>query len=154
VIKIDAKLDITNAKAALNELGVEVGKSARMILAALAMAAKKRVQQGIYSALRMRTGWLRKHTYARRRSATHYTVAAPTYIAEILEKGGTIRPKKGKFLTFRGDDGQFRRMKQVTIPARRWFSRAIAGFEDSPEYQAAVQKGMDRAVRKFNEGRP
>ncbi|MCX7023051.1 MAG: hypothetical protein NT080_00345 [Spirochaetes bacterium] len=152
MIKINVKLDIANAKTALTELGVETEKSTRMILMALAMAAKKRIQQGLYSVLRLRTGWLRKHTYARKRSATHYAVAAPTFIAEILERGGTIRPKKGKYLTFLGDDGQIRRARQVTIPATHWFSRSIAGFEDSPEYKAAVQKGMDRAIRKFNEG--
>jgi hypothetical protein len=39
--------------------------------------------------------------------------------------------------------------KTVTIPARHWFTKSIAGFEDSPEYAAAVDKGLNRAIKKF-----
>ena len=38
--------------------------------------------------------------------------------ARIHQLGGTIRPKKGKFLKFRGLDGEDVFVKEVTIPAR------------------------------------
>lgn len=132
----------------LNTLGIEAKKAPRTILASLATAAKKRVQARMGSHLRERTGWLRKHLYGRARSSTHYVVAAPRHIAEILEKGGTIRAKKGRFLTFRGDDGSYHRMRSVTIPARHWFTQSIEGFEGSAEVGQAIDKALAKIIRK------
>lgn len=152
MIKVEVKTETAHVKEGLEELGVNLKAGLKMILAALATAAKNRVQQRMGSYIGFQTGWLKKHVYGRRRSESHYAVAAPRFMAEILEKGGTIKPSKRKYLTFVGDDGELRRMKQVTIQARHWFSRSYAGFEDSPEYNQAIDKGLEKALRKFNGG--
>lgn len=59
-----------------------------------------------------------------RRSITHAVtqdgvlVGSNKVYARIHQMGGTIRPKKGKYLKFKGQHGQDVFVKEVTIPAR------------------------------------
>jgi phage virion morphogenesis protein len=59
------------------------------------------------------------------RDSIEYAVAGGTVLvgsnkpqALIHQKGGTIKPKKGKYLKFKGLDGKDVFVKEVTIPAR------------------------------------
>lgn len=45
--------------------------------------------------------------------------------ARILEQGGTILPKRGRFLTVRLDDGSWRRPERVTIRARHYLATSL-----------------------------
>lgn len=40
--------------------------------------------------------------------------------AKIHNEGGVITPKKGKYLYFKGDDGNLRKVTQVVIPQRKF----------------------------------
>ena len=133
----------------LRALGVDLEAARKAILAALATGAQKRVRNRMGTYLNMKTGWLKQHVYGRRRSAHHYVVAAPSFIAEPLERGAVIAPKKtDKVLTFK-IGGRWLKADTVTIPARHWFSRSITGYEESTEWDAAVNKGMLRALRAY-----
>ena len=53
--------------------------------------------------------------------------------ARIHQKGGTIKPKKGKFLKFKGQDGQDVFVKEVSIP-----KRAYLGINDDDKEEVAA----------------
>jgi hypothetical protein len=161
MIKMDIKADVQEAAAALQALGVAVGGPGigKKILRALATAGKKWVKKRMGGFLHLnrmmnssdfslREG-LKEAVYGFARSDTHSVVASGMgYRAEILERGGTIKAKKGKYLTFRGDDEEWHRMKSVTIPPKKWFSKSIAGFEESSEYLPTVDKVIGKAIKK------
>jgi hypothetical protein len=50
-------------------------------------------------------------------------------ILKLHEEGGIIRPRSKPFLQFRLSDGQIRRAKQVTMPARRVFQKTKAATQ-------------------------
>lgn len=152
MIQIDAKADVTSAVNALVELGVNAEKAGRAVLGAVAKAVQKRVRNRMGGYLKRRTGWLRQHVYAFRRSETHYVVSAPKYKSEILARGGTINTKKKKWLTFKVN-GEWRKVKSVTIPARKWFTSSVDGFENDGEVKLAVDKAVQKIVDKFNKDR-
>ena len=135
---------------ALTRLGKDLNAAMKPILAALATAGKKMVQRNMGAYLGSRTGWLRRHVYGIRRSDKHYVVAAPRHIAEPLERGAIIKPRYKKVLYIGGRQGDVSALaKTVTIPAKKWFSRSVAGFEDSQEYKNAVDKGIQRAIKRY-----
>ena len=141
-MKIESPVEVNVWR--LRQLGKDLGDVRKPILAALATAAKKWVQTRMGAYLGQRTGWLKRHVYGIRRSEEHYVVAAPRHIAEPLERGATIRPKKAKYLSFGGI-----RAKSVTIPARRWFTRSYEGFEGSDQYEKAIDKAVQKAIDRF-----
>lgn len=168
MIKLDAKAEVTEAKLGLEALGLEIAGIGRKILRALATIGKKRVKARMFNFIHARTfdfsltrsksgkigvksqeGGLQAAVYGFARTKTLGVVASGLgFYAEILERGGTIRPKKGKFLTFRGDDGDWHRMPSVTIPAKHWFSKSIEGLEEAPEYQSTIDKVLGKAIQK------
>jgi hypothetical protein len=145
-MKIESPVEINVWR--LRQLGKDLGEARKPLLQALATAAKKWVQGRMGAFIGQRTGWLKRHVYGIRRSEEHFVVAAPRHIAEPLERGATIVPKKGKYLTLRGG-GSMVRVKSVTIPARKWFTRSYEGFEGSSQYEAALDKAIQKAVDKF-----
>ncbi len=152
MIDIQITAGVGGAIDALLDLGVGLKEAARGMLNAAAIGARKRVQSRMNNYIGAGNGWLKRHVYSRRRSETHFVVAAPRFIAEILDRGGVINAKKRKYLTFKVN-GEWRRAKSVTIPARRWFTNSIEGYDNSPEFQAALDKGTAKVLKKFNEGR-
>jgi hypothetical protein len=151
-MKIDA--DFEDAKNALRHLSdVEIAISIRYILNTIATAGKNWVKRRMIG-ITQRTGWLKKHVYGYRRSNTHLVIAAPRHVSETLERGAVIKHRrityKRHHLHFKGPDGRWTKAKTVTIPAKRWFTRSIEGFDGSAEYKAAIDKGLDKAMKKFN----
>lgn len=74
--------------------------------------------------------------------------------ANIHETGGVIRPKKGKYLTIPIRSGKashsskiegFRRVKQVTIPARKYMSKSLEEVSDRliDVLKAGINKGLE-----------
>lgn len=55
--------------------------------------------------------------------------------ARIQQKGGTIKPKKGKYLKFKGLSGKDVFVKEVTIPARPYLG---VSADDMEEVQATI----------------
>ena len=149
MINVDVKTQTKEAVEGLVNLGVDLKTAMVSVLAALATIGRKRAQANMYGQLGMGARWLEKHIYGRRRSTTHAVVSAPRHIAEILEKGGTIKAKKAKYLTFKVN-GEWKRMKSVTIPAKRWFTAATEGLEESGVYKQAIDKGVETAIKKYN----
>lgn len=147
MVSISAKADIADAKHGLESLGSELAVADRYILRSLGLAAKKWVKKRIYSFLNKRTGKT-VSIYANVRKGTIAVVSAnPVRIAETLESGATIKPRKHAFLTFRGDE-HWVRARQINIPAKHFFSRAEAGFEGSSEYAQAINVGLSRAIKR------
>ena len=62
-------------------------------------------------------------------NATAYTaeVYASAEYAAIHQFGGTIKPKNGKYLMFKGTGSRFAKVKQVVIPARPFMPVNSAG---------------------------
>ncbi|MGD9938616.1 MAG: hypothetical protein AB7T74_02320 [Clostridia bacterium] len=151
MIQINIDADFTEARQRLRRLSdVEIGTAMKGVLQTLATAGRNWVRRRM-AGITTRTGWLKKHVYGFRRSDTHMVVAAPAFKAEPLERGATIRPRKKKYLAIGGNRGDISAFaKQVVIPPKRWFSQSIAGFEGSPEYNKAIDKGLDKAMKKFN----
>lgn len=161
MIKMDVRTDFKEAKRSLEALGVTVGGSSfmRRVVRALATAGKKWIKKRMgeflhigrnmsLSDFKVQEG-LKESIYGFARSADHGVVASGKgYVAEPLERGATIRPKKGKFLTFRGDDESWHRMKSVTLPARHWFTKSAEGFEQSSEYLPTVEKMVGKEIKK------
>lgn len=145
IVKIEPPAELEAIRQVLVRMGADFDKALGPILSVLATAAKKRVQSRMGAYITQRTGWLRRHVYGVRRSPTHYVVAAPRHITEPLERGAVIHAKNAKYLSFNGV-----RVKSVTIPARHWFTRAYDGFEESQEYQQAVDKGIQKVLKKYN----
>lgn len=54
--------------------------------------------------------------------------------ARIHQKGGTIKPKKGKYLKFKGRDGNDVFVKEVTMPKRAY----LGVNDDDKEEMAAI----------------
>lgn len=69
-------------------------------------------------------------------------VVAPHRVyARIHEFGGTIFPRRAKFLTFRVD-GHFVRARKVTIPARPYLKPAVT------EHEGAIISAMQNEINK------
>lgn len=150
MIELRIEVPVEASQWALARLGKDLSAAIKPILQSLASAGKRMVQRNMGAYLHQRTGWLKKHVYGIRRSEKHYVVAAPRHIAEPLERGAVIRPKQGKHLYIGAVRGAIRaKAKTITIPARHWFSRASAGFENSPEYSQAIEKGLERAIKRY-----
>lgn len=168
MIHVSVKAEVQEVVNGLEELGLELRGISRKILRALATLTKKRVKKRMGHFIRRRTygftqtglkggalqggdvgGSLHDAVYGFARSPTHAVVSSGMkWQAEILERGGTIVPKKAKFLEFFGSDGSYKRLKSVRIPAFRWFSRSSEGFESDPEYQSTIDKVVGKAIQK------
>jgi len=153
MIAVKLLAEIKEPVRALTKLGIEMQPAVQAIVAAVATAGKTWVQKRMGAHIGTRSGWLRRHVYGRRRSEFHAVVAAPRHIAEPLERGATINARRKKVLRFIGADGQWKSKKTVQIPARRFFTAAYAGFEGSPEYEAGIDKGINRVLKRtFGDG--
>jgi len=163
-LRIEGKIE--EAKRHLEEIGYPVKGIAKKLLAVVARAARNRVRTNMGAYLRLghaarslKSGKLkslaslslRNRVYGYARSESHWVVAAPRYIAEPLERGAVIEPRKGKLLSFQGDEG-FRRAKQVRIPARHWFTRSLGDFENSAEVDKAIDDAVTKWVEKWERG--
>lgn len=165
--KVDAKVDITEAIAGLEALGVQVKGMMRKMLRALATVAKKRVKKRMGNYLHLNRlmqssdfsifkgkGSLRDAVYGFARTGEHAVVASgQMYKAEALEDGADLRPKKRKYLSFQGEDGWVR-SKHLVIPPKRWFTRSIDGFEEDPDYQGTIDKVTGKAIHLAGLGNP
>lgn len=163
--KVDARLDIVDAIAGLDALGIETKGMMRKMLRALATVTKKRVKKGMGSYLQLGhlvnstdfslykgKGSLKDSVYGFARSGSHAVVASgQMFKAEALEHGATLVPRKRAFLSFQTEDGWVR-AKSLTIPPKRWFSRSVEGFEDDPEYSGTIQNCVDKAIRNAGMG--
>ena len=145
---MDIRADITEARSGLNLLGVQLNTLTRSLLSALANAGKKWIKGRMYTDIHKKTGALAKSLRTTVKGNYATIAGNPARIGETLERGAVITAKKGKYLTFIGSDGQYKRMHQVKIPARHYFSHAAEGFDNSPEYVAAIDKGIARAVAR------
>lgn len=168
MIAIDVKAQVEDAVHALHEMGKEIPNVQKRLLSAVGKAARDQVRSRMGAFLQLNRlagssggkvligkkgkpfkGTLQRRVYGYSRSPTHWVVAAPRYIAEPLERGAIIMPKNGKTLSFVGAEG-FRRAKSVTIPARHWFSRSLAGFEDSAVPSQAIAEAEKKLIAKFD----
>jgi hypothetical protein len=145
---MDVRVDIADAKMGLEAIGIESAKAVRPLLSAIANAGKKWIRGRFYLAIHRMTGKLARDVKTTLKGNYATIAGNPARINETLESGGTLRPTKRKYLTFRLADGSFRRMHSVTIPARHHFTRAAQGFDDSAEYVGAIDKAVARIIRK------
>jgi phage gpG-like protein len=65
--------------------------------------------------------------------------------ARIQEFGGTIKPIRGKYLTFQ-IDGQWRRVKEVTLPARPYLGPAVT--EHVSDIVQAMAEEVERGIQQ------
>ena len=174
MIDLVIKPEVQDAVNGLKAMGVEIPNVKKRLLGAVGRAGRDRVRSRMGSFLQLDhlaatsggkiltgrkqgktiLGTFKQRVYGYSRSESHWVVAAPRYIAEPLEKGATITPKNGKFLSFQGSDGSFHRMTSVTIPAKHWFKQSIEGFDTSGEVNTAIADAEDRLIKKFQEARP
>lgn len=166
-VTLGLEYEMNRVRAHLEDIGAPVKGIIKRLLGVVARAAKKRVQtrmgaylgegEGKFFVVKSKKApygkrrWLtlRQRVYGYARSETHWVVAAPRYIAEPLEHGATLRPKRGKYISFVGEDGNYHKVKTARIPARRWFTRSIAGFEESTDMERAIADAEKRWVEKW-----
>jgi hypothetical protein len=149
VVKVDIKLDAANMVEGLSAMGAGMKGAVSRLLRALATSTKKYIKKRMGAYVHERTGMLKKAVYGFRRGPTYAVVASGEgHIAEPLERGAVVRPKKGKYLSFRGDDGDWHRVKELRIPAKHWFTKSAEGFEDSPDYVATIDKVIGKEIKK------
>lgn len=151
MIGMDIRGDISQVKASLASLGhdgIWIKTVTRSLLSSLANAGKKWIKGRMYANLHKMTGALGKSLRTTVKGNYATIAGNPARIGEPLERGAVITAKKGKYLTFRGSDGSWKKMHSVTIPARHWFSRSADGFEGSPEFGQAVDKAIARMIKK------
>ena len=63
--------------------------------------------------------------------------------AAIHQFGGTIKPKNGKYLTFKGKNSRFVRVKQVVIPARPYLPINALGQLDPTTHDDIINTLKD-----------
>lgn len=153
MIEVKVFAEIKEPVRLLTKLGIDMDVAVKAILTAVTTAGQNWVRRRMGAYIGTRKGWLKRHIYGRRRSEFHAVIAAPRHIAEPLERGATITAKRKKVLRFIGADGQWKSKKSVQIPARHFFTSAYDGFEGSPEYEASINKGINRVLKRtFGEG--
>ena len=168
MIKIEAKADIAATLKSLDALSLDLARIGKKILRALATITKKRVKKRMGAYLNIGhlmsssdfsifkgKGNLRDAVYGCARSNTHAVVSSgQMFKAEALEHGALILPKKGKFLTFQADTNSgWVRTRSVHLPAKRWFTRSVEGFESDPDYQLTIDKVIGKAIHLAGLGR-
>ncbi len=133
-MKFDLKLDTSPLtkelqKISKNVSGDELGKAVQGGLFTLEAHAKLNIRKNF----KQRTGflaanWETKLDTVTKKSASGHTSPLAVY-ARIQELGGVIRSSKGA-LIFQTDDGQWHRVKAVTIPARPYLRPAADENKD------------------------
>ena len=64
--------------------------------------------------------------------------------AALMHFGGTIKPKHGKFLTFKTPTGGWVRVKSVTIKPRPYLGMSV---DDSQEVLFAIEEFLEKALK-------
>lgn len=148
MIQMDIQSNIADTRKGLDNLGVNLKGMTRSLLSGLANAGKKWIKSRMYGPIHRMTGGLSKSMKTALKGTFATITSSPARISEPLERGAVIKAKKSKYLTFRGSDGTWKKMHQVTIPAKNFFSLAANGFEGSSEFGAAINKSIDRAIAR------
>jgi len=73
-------------------------------------------------------------------------IGSPIKYARIHQKGGTIRPRRARFLVFKGADGRMVFAKKVKMPRRQWLPDEGTGLP------ADEERIIKAAVKDFIEG--
>lgn len=82
---------------------------------------------------------------ASKASAYHAEIYTTPIYAAIHQFGGTIKPKNGKYLTFKGSGSRFVRVKQVIIPARPFMPVNQQG-EIDPTTLARIMRYLEKKI--------
>jgi hypothetical protein len=88
-----------------------------------------------------------KSKNAKRESFVSY-VMARTMHAAVQEKGAAINPKNGKYLTYR-INGEWRKSRGVTIPARPFLQPAVNEIYNSGKAKEIMQAALQKALDKY-----
>ena len=64
--------------------------------------------------------------------------------APLMHFGGTVKPKRGKFLTFKTPTGGWVRVKSVTIKPRPYLGMSV---DDSQEVLFAIEEYLEKALK-------
>ena len=64
--------------------------------------------------------------------------------AALMHFGGTIKPKRGKFLTFKTPTGGWVRVKSVTIKPRPYLGMSV---DDSQEVLFAIEEYLEKVLK-------
>ncbi len=93
---------------------------------------------------RVRTGRLRRSIQSRRTSNV-VQIGSNVVYARIQELGGTIRPRRARFLRFQVN-GRWVAVRQVSIRAKRYLQRALENSKQ--EVEQIMNRALERAVRE------
>jgi phage gpG-like protein len=145
---LDIRADITEVHEALKQVDINLKHINKKILTALTIKMKNAVSKKIYTVLKKKDGQLKKSIYKWSKSDTAASVGSMMQrIAQTHEYGKKILPKKKKYLSFKVDDVWIR-TKEVNIPARPFFFATVDTFIGSSEFQATIEKTLDKALKK------
>jgi hypothetical protein len=75
-------------------------------------------------------------------------VAARTLHAAVMENGAVISAKNGKYLTFK-INGQWVKVKSVTIPARPYLAPAVSDVWNSNTAKEIMEQVLDKELKKY-----
>jgi hypothetical protein len=165
---LDVRTDITETKAALESLQAETKWVARTTAKYVGYALKKWITKRIGLTLggrrsggaaltgakggKLKAGdtgrGLYGSIYFKARQQGGVVSTALSYYGEPLEKGWTVKAKGKGYLTFRGSDGTWKKVHEMKIPAKHWYSRAEQGFDESSEMKKAIDAPLNAAIKK------
>jgi len=112
----------------MRELRVNVGKLTKEIQEVLPTALKagaELIRNDAVPRAPYKTGTLRRSIHIEEVSNTEVRVGTDVIYAAIQEYGGVINAKNAPWLTFKTDDGEWHRVKSVTIPAHPYLRPAM-----------------------------
>lgn len=71
-------------------------------------------------------------------------VGTNAFYAPVMHFGGTIKPKNGKYLTFKTPTGGWVRVKSVTIKPRPYLGMSV---DDSQEVLFAIEEYLEKVLK-------
>ena len=138
MIEYDLRVDDSGLAGKLKEWGRRLPEFADTLINKLANAAMAHIQAHKLTGqvLNVRSGDLRgKMLVEKKQQGTAMIVAGGSDVpyAAIHETGGTILPKRGKYLRFQTQDGAWHTVSKVYIPPRPYFKPGVVEFFRSGE---------------------
>lgn len=83
------------------------------------------------------------NSFTTKTDAKNITVKTNVIYAALMQFGGVIRPKKGKFLKFKTPLGKWMFLKSVKIPARPYFGINV---DDSQEILFEIEEYLEKVL--------
>lgn len=147
-MNLDIRANIHEAHEALKGMDKQLRGINKKILTSLTIKIKNRVTKNLYSHVEKQDGYMKKTIYKWSKSQSFGVVGlAHQGLAQTLEYGKHIVPKKKKYLTFKVGDAWVK-TKEVNVPAHPFFFAEVDAYVSSPEFVNAIDAVVMKAFKR------